>query len=141
MVYTKGECRQILRREIVKFAEGRSLKKFSIQKQVEYNGNKYHNREGLETGEKSGMWRLGVTISPADFGYLMILWSVVRGKVCWNNEIHFNSKMTPTASFTNTFMGSPLVHNGSETCEAFLSELLEEWGDGFMKSENDWTFN
>tara|TARA_R110000751_G_scaffold167756_1_gene273650 strand:- start:528 stop:1019 length:492 start_codon:yes stop_codon:yes gene_type:complete len=141
MVYTKGQCREILRGEIVKIAEGRSLKKFSIQKQVEYNGKKYDNREGLETGKQSGMWRLGTTIEPCEGGYVMTNWTIVGGSVTWNAEVRFNSKMTCQSSHINTFMGSPLVYNGNDTCNQYLSELLEGWGDGFMKSENGWTFH
>ena len=137
----KSKCRTMLTEEIKRFAAGKPLKKFKIEKKVKYNEKEYENREGLKCDDDSGMWKMGTTIQPCEGGYIMINWTVVRGSITWNAEVRFNSKMTCQSSHINTFMGSPLVYNGNDTCNQYLSELLEGWGDGFMKSENGWTFH
>tara|TARA_R110000822_G_scaffold108451_2_gene237942 strand:- start:366 stop:782 length:417 start_codon:yes stop_codon:yes gene_type:complete len=136
----KGQCREMLRKEIHRFAGGRSLKGFVIEKKVQYNGEEFPNRPHT-TGKSSGMWKMGTTIRPCDDGYVMINWTIVGGEVTWNAEVKFNSKMTPQVGHVNSFMGSPMVFNGNEICNQYLGELLTEWGEGFMTEKNGWTFN
>ena len=136
----KSQCREMLTKEIRRFANGRSLKTFKIEKKVEYNGKQYDNREGLKCEDDSGMWRLGTTIQPCEGGYVMVNWTVLHGKVTWNAEVRFNSKLTCQSSHINTFMGSPLVYNGNDTCSKYLGEWLSELENGFMTEENGWTF-
>ena len=136
----KKQCRDALSTEIRRFAGGRSLKKFKIEKKVTYNGKEYDNREGLMCDDQSGMWKLGTVIEPCEGGYVMTQWTVLHGKVTWNAELRFNSKMTPQSSHINTFMGSPMVMNGNDTCIRYLDEMLTEWGSGFMTEECGWVF-
>lgn len=136
----KSQCREMLTKEIRRFAGGRSLKKFKIEKKVQYNCKEYDNREGLKCDDDSGMWKMGTTIEPCEGGYVMVNWTVVRGKVTWNAEVRFNSKMTCQSSHINTFMGSPMVFNGNDTCSQYLGGLLSEWENGFMTEENGWIF-
>ena len=136
----KSQCREMLTKEIRRFAGGRSLKNFKIEKKVQYNGKEYDNREGLKCDDDSGMWKMGTTIEPCEGGYVMVNWTVVRGKVTYNAEVRFNTKLTPQSSHINTFMGSPMVFNGNDTCSQYLGQLLSEWGNGFMTEENGWIF-
>jgi hypothetical protein len=136
----KSQCREMLTKEIRRFAGGRSLKKFKIEKKVQYNGKQYDNREGLKCDDNSGLWKMGTTIEPCEGGYVMVNWTVVSGKVTWNAEVRFNSKMTCQSSHINTFMGSPMVFNGNDTCSQYLGGLLSEWENGFMTEENGWIF-
>tara|TARA_R110002096_G_scaffold121311_2_gene262590 strand:- start:1617 stop:2015 length:399 start_codon:yes stop_codon:yes gene_type:complete len=127
--------------EIKRFASGRPLKKFKIEKKVKYNDKEYENNEGLKCDKDSGMWKMGTTIEPCDGGYVMINWTVLHGSITWNAEVRFNSKMTCQSSHINTFRGSPFVFDGNETCSQYLGELLGELGDGFMTEENGWVFH
>jgi hypothetical protein len=136
----KSQCREMLTKEIRTLAGGRSLKNFKIEKKVQYNRKEYDNREGLKCDDDSGIWKMGTTIEPDEHGYTMINWTVVHGKVTWNAEIRFNKKMTPQVSHINSFMGSPMVFNGTETCSQYLGQLLSEWENGFMTEKNGWTF-
>lgn len=136
----KKQCREMLTKEIRRFAGGRSLKNFTIEKKVQYNDKEYDNHEGLKCDDDSGMWKMGTTIRPCEGGYVMINWTVNGGKVTWNAEVRFNTKMTCQSSHINTFMGSPMVFNGNDTCSEYLGGLLSEWGDGFMTEENGWIF-
>jgi len=146
----KSQCREMLTKEIRRFAGGRSLKKFKIEKKVQYNGKKYDNREGLKCDDDSGLWKMGTTIEPCEGGYVMVNWTIVSGKVTWNAKVHFNSKMTCQSSHINTFMRrrdgaraewAAVVFNGNDTCSQYLGELLSEWGNCFMTEENGWIFN
>ena len=137
----KAKCREILRKEIQRFAGGRPLKGLVIEKKVRYNGEEFPNMPH-KTGKSSGMWQMGTTIrSLSCGGYVMIDWTVVGGEVTWNSEIKFNSKMTPQVGYINSFMGSPMVFNGSDICDEYLGEQLTELGEGFMTENNGWTFN
>ena len=136
----KSKCRTMLTEEIKRFAAGRPLKKFKIEKKVKYNEKEYENREGLKCDDDSGMWKMGTTLEPCEGGYVMINWTVVGGKVTWNAEVRFNSKMTCQSSHINLFAGSPLVYNGNDTCNEYLGGLLGEWGKGFMCEKNGWSF-
>ena len=136
----KTQCREVLTKEIRRFAGGRSLKKFKIEKKVRYNDTEYENREGFKCEGHSGYWKMGTTIEPCSGGYVMINWTVVGGKVTWNAKVLFNSKMTYQSCEINTFMGPPLVLNGNKTCSEYLGQLLSEWGVGFMTEENGWIF-
>ena len=136
----RTQCREMLTKEIRTLARGRSLNNFKIEKKVQYNGKEYDNREGLKCDDDSGMWKLGTTIEPDEHGYTMINWTVLHGKVTWNAEIRFNKKMTPQVSHINSFMGSPMVYNGNDTCRQYLGKFLSELENGFMTEENGWTF-
>ena len=140
---SKKIARDYLRKEILRFTKGKDLKeRWKIEKLVRYNDKEHPNEQGHDTGESSGMYRLGTTIRPSENGYTMIDWTVVQGKVEWNAEIQFNKKMTPMCGYINTFMGSPLVYNGEKISKEYLCPLIEEgtWVENYFSDENGFTF-
>ena len=141
---SKKIARDYLRKEILRFTKGKDLKEpWKIEKLVRYNDKEHPNEQGHDTGESSGMYRLGTTIRPSENGYTMIDWTIVGGKVEWNAEIHFNKKMTPMCGHINTFMGSPLVYNGEKISKEYLCELIDEgsWVENYFSEENGFTFS
>lgn len=138
---SKKIVRDYLRKEILRFTKGKDLKEpWKIEKLVRYNDKEHPNEQGHDTGETSGMWKMGTTIRPSENGYTMIDWTIVQGKVEWNAEIQFNKKMTPMCGYINTFMGSPLVYNGERISKEYLLEYWSEMGDNWMSAENGFTF-
>ena len=144
LTMSKKIARDYLRKEILRFTKGKDLKKpWKIEKLVRYNDKEHPNEQGHDTGERSGMWKMGTTIRPSENGYTLIHWTVVQGKVEWNAEIHFNKKMTPMCGHINTFMGSPLVYNGEKISKEYLCELIDEgtWIENYFSEENGFTFS
>jgi hypothetical protein len=138
---TKTTVRNTLRSNILPFTKGKDLTKpFTIERRVKYNDKEYPNDEGHKCDEESGIWKMGYTFQPYEEGYIFYHWTVVGGAVTWNAEIHLNKKLTPKSSHINTFMGSPLVFNGEETCSQYMDQLMDEWGENFMTNENGFTF-
>jgi hypothetical protein len=139
---TKTTVRNALRKNILAFTKGKDLTKpFTIEKRVVYNDKDYPNDEGHKCEEESGMWKLGYTFQPYEDGYVFYHWTIVQGEVTWSAEIRLNKKLTVQCSHINTFIGSPLVYNGQDTCKDYMDELMKEWGDGiFMTTENGFTF-
>tara|TARA_R100001198_G_C5099445_1_gene132269 strand:- start:41 stop:478 length:438 start_codon:yes stop_codon:yes gene_type:complete len=137
----KSQVRDHFRKEILNFTKGQDLKKrWVINRSVEYNGVKYENKEGLETKDTSGMWRMGWTIRPSETGYVMIHWTIVGGKVTWNGEITFNKKMTPMCGYVNLFMGSPKFYSdGNSVSNDYLLPLINE-GSGSINTEKGFEF-
>lgn len=140
---SKKIVRDYLRKEILRFTKGKDLKQpWKIEKLVRFNDKEHPNEQGHDTGETSGMYRLGITIRPSDQGYIMMHWTTLQGKVEWNAEIHFNKKMTPMSGHINTFMGSPLVYDGERISKEYLCELIDEgtWVENYFSEENGFTF-
>ena len=140
---SKKIARDYLRKEILRFTKGEDLKGlWKIEKLVRYNDNEYPNKQGHDTGETSGMYKLGTTIRPLENGYAMMHWTILHGKVEWNAEIHFNKKMTPMCGYINTFMGKPLVYDGERISKEYLCQLIDEetWVENYFSKENGFTF-
>jgi hypothetical protein len=140
---SKKIARDYLRKEILRFTKGKDLKEpWKIEKLVRYNDKEHPNEQGHDTGETSGMYKLGTTIRPSENGYTMIHWTILKGKVEWNAEIHFNKKMTPMCGHINTFMGSPLVYDGEKVSKEYLCQLIDEgtWVENYFSEENGFTF-
>ena len=79
---SKKIARDYLRKEILRFTKGKDLKEpWKIEKLVRYNDKEHTNKQGHDTGETSGMYKLGTTIRPSENGYTMIHWTILQGKV------------------------------------------------------------
>ena len=122
-------CRDALRKEILNFTKGKDLKqKWKIEKKVMYNNKEYPNVKGHKCDDDSGMWKMGTELSPdGEGGYYMIHYTVVWGKVTWNAELRFNSKMTCVGGWLNYFATGPSKFiKGKEMCDDYLKPFLQE---------------
>ena len=137
----KSIAREHIRKEILNFAKGKDLKqKWVINRAVEYKGVRYENKEGVETNDRSGFWKIGRTIRPCDDGYVMFHWTILHGKVTWNAEIRFNKKMTPMCGYINMFNGRPAFYSdGISISNTYLLRLIEE-GSFSITSEKGFEF-
>ena len=139
-------CRDNLRKEILEFSKGQDLKKgWKIEKKVQYRNKEYPNVIGLKCDADNGMWKMGTEISPdGEGGYYMIHYTVWGGKVTWNAECRFNSKMTCVGGYMNMFSGGTSgFMSGKEMCneylKPFLQETFKEYG-GFISKERGFHF-
>ena len=132
-------CRDYLRKQIISFPkDDKGLKgNWKIEKKVMYNDKEYPNEIGLQCDKNSGFWKLGTELSPdGEGGYYMIHYTIWQGKVTWNAELRFNSKMTCVGGYMNYFaMGRSKFMSGKEICtdylQPFLQECIDERG-GFL---------
>jgi len=124
-------CRNYIRKQIIAFPkDDKGLKgHWKIEKKVMYNHKEYPNEIGLKCDEDSGFSRLGTEISPdGEGGYYMINYTVWEGKVTWNAELRFNSKMTCVGGYMNLFtLGPSKFMKGKEMCEDYLEPFLKEY--------------
>ena len=145
MSYT-GFCRDIIRKDIVQLSKGHNLKQmWKIEKKVVYNEKEYQNKIGLKCDEDNGVWKMGTEISSdGEGGYYMINYTVWDGKVTWNAEMRFNSKMTCVGGYMNFFgMGKSGWMDGKEMCKEYLKGYIEESNKdygGFITKELGFKF-
>tara|TARA_R110000824_G_scaffold315496_8_gene502652 strand:- start:388 stop:834 length:447 start_codon:yes stop_codon:yes gene_type:complete len=139
-------CRNHLRKQILEFSKGHDLKKgWKIEKKVQYNDKEYPNEIGLKCDADSGRWKMGTQISPdGNGGYYMIHYTIEGGKVSWNAECRFNSKMTCVGGYMNYFgLGNSGFMSGKEMCndylKPFLQEVSRDYG-GFISKEQGFHF-
>ncbi len=126
---SKKYCRDTLRKQVLDFTKGKDLKrKWMIEKLVEYNGVKYPNECGHDTGKASGMWKMGFQLFPSEEidGYKFIHYTIWEGKVVYNAELNLNKKLTCMSGFMNYFAFGTKYHSADELCKDCLEPLLRE---------------
>ena len=111
-----------------------------IEKLVEYNGIKYPNECGHDTGKESGVWKMGFQLFPSEEidGYKFIHYTICRGKVVYNAEINLNKKLTCMSGFMNYFCRTKFLL-ADELCKDYLEPLLREKSP-LITSDNGFEF-
>jgi len=139
---SKTYCRNTLRKQVLDFTKGKDLKKqWMIEKLVEYNGVKYPNECGHDTGKESGMWKMGFQLFPSEEidGYKFIHYTICEGKVVYNAELNLNKKLTCMSGFMNFFAFGTKCLPASELCKDYLEPLLKEKSP-LITSDNGFEF-
>ena len=139
---SKKYCRDTLRKQVLDFTKGKDLKKqWMIEKLVEYNGVKYPNECGHDTGKTSGMWKMGFQLFPSEEidGYKFIHYTIWEGKVVYNAELNLNKKLTCMSGFMNFFGLGTKCLSANELCKDYLEPLLREKSP-LITSDNGFEF-
>ena len=112
-----------------------------IEKLVEYNGVRYPNECGHDTGKESGVWKMGYQLFPSEEidGYKFIHYTIWSGKVVYNAEINLNKKLTCMDGFMNFFGLGTKCLPANELCKDYLEPLLREKSP-LITSDNDFEF-